>query len=130
VPERSSNAEARNRSDHLQAVERVYGPETWEVYHLLDRSLDPRGPEVLLSLAAQHLSESCVVLDVGCRDAAHLIELVRITGARGARVEPAARLLEQARAAVPRQDGAFRAEFQKLAYPFGTRNNDCVYRRD
>lgn len=31
--------------DHLRAVSRVYGPETWEVYDLLDRSLDPRSPE-------------------------------------------------------------------------------------
>ena len=35
----------------LLAVARVYGPETWEVYELLDRSLDPRGPDAMLDAA-------------------------------------------------------------------------------
>ena len=86
--------------DHLRAVSRVYGPETWEVYDLLDRSLHPRGPEVMLALAIERLTPASVVLDVGCRDASHLIELVRATGASGVGIDPVTRLVEQAREAV------------------------------
>ncbi len=46
--------------EHLRAVSRVYGPETWEVYELLDRSLDPRGPDALLTLAGEHLTADVV----------------------------------------------------------------------
>ena len=46
--------------DHLQAVSPVYGPETWEVYDLLDQSLDPRGPETMLALAVERLERSRV----------------------------------------------------------------------
>jgi ubiquinone/menaquinone biosynthesis C-methylase UbiE len=78
----------------------VYGPETWEIYDRLDESLDPRGPEALLALAVKLMTAASVVLDVGCRDAAHLIELVRTTGASGVGLDPVTRLVEQARAAV------------------------------
>jgi SAM-dependent methyltransferase len=86
--------------DHLRAVSRVYGPETWDVYELLDRSLDPRGPEVMLALAAERLTPTSVVLDVGCRDASHLIQLVRSTGARGVGIDPLGRFVDRAREAV------------------------------
>ncbi len=43
--------------DHLRAISRVYGAETWEVYDLLDRSLEPRGPEVM-SLASARLTQA------------------------------------------------------------------------
>jgi SAM-dependent methyltransferase len=86
--------------DHLRAVSRVYGPETWDVYDLLDRSLDPRGPDAMLGLATELLEPASVVLDVGCRDASHLIELVRATGATGVGIDPIARFVERARAAV------------------------------
>jgi hypothetical protein len=49
--------------DHLRAVSRVYGPETWEVYDLLDQSLDPRGPEAMLALAADRLTPGSRVLE-------------------------------------------------------------------
>ena len=86
--------------DHLQAVSRVYRPETWEVYALLDRSLDPRGPEVMLELASERLTAASVVLDVGCRDASHLIDLVRATGASGVGIDPVAGFVDKARTAV------------------------------
>jgi SAM-dependent methyltransferase len=86
--------------DHLGAVSRVYGPETWDVYDLLDRSLDPRGPETMLALATERLTPAAVVLDVGCRDASHLIELVRATGASGVGIDPLRRFVERARHAV------------------------------
>lgn len=86
--------------DHLRAVSRVYGPEAWDVYDLLDGSLDPRGPELMLALATERLTQASIVLDVGCRDAAYLIELVRTTGASGVGIDPVGRLVEQARKAV------------------------------
>jgi SAM-dependent methyltransferase len=86
--------------DHLRALSRVYGPEAWDVYDLLDRSLDPRGPEAMMTLAAERLTAASAVLDVGCRDASHLIELVRATGASGLGVEPLERFVARARAAV------------------------------
>jgi SAM-dependent methyltransferase len=86
--------------DHLRAVSRVYGPETWDVYELLDRSLDPRGPDVMLALATEHLTPTSVVLDVGCRDASHLIQLVRATGANGVGIDPLGRFVDRAREAV------------------------------
>jgi SAM-dependent methyltransferase len=87
--------------DHLRAVSRVYGPETWKVYELLDRSLDPPGPESMLTLAIERLTPASVVLDVGCRDASHLIELVRARpGASGVGIDPLGRFVERAREAV------------------------------
>lgn len=91
---------------HLRAVSRVYGPETWDVYDLLDRSLDPRGPDLMLALAIERLTPPSVVLDVGCRDASHLIELVRATGASGVGIDPVSRLVEQARRAVASETGS------------------------
>jgi SAM-dependent methyltransferase len=87
-------------SDHLQAVSRVYGPETWDVYELLDRSLNPRGPDEMVALATERLTPTSVVLDVGCRDASHLIQLVRSTGASGIGIDPLGRFVERARDAV------------------------------
>jgi len=86
--------------DHLQAVTRVYGPEAWDVYALLDRSLDPRGPHAMVELALEQLPPSAAVLDVGCRDASHLIELVRSAGGSGAGLEPVPLLAARARDAV------------------------------
>jgi ubiquinone/menaquinone biosynthesis C-methylase UbiE len=84
--------------DDLDALVRVYGPETWDVYELLDRSLHPRGPESMLALAVERLGPGSTVLDVGCRDATHLVELVRATGARGVGLEPVTHLVASARA--------------------------------
>ncbi|HEU5211353.1 MAG TPA: class I SAM-dependent methyltransferase [Gaiellaceae bacterium] len=70
---------------------RIYGPEAWAVYERLDRSLDPRGPDSMLDVASAYLSPDSAVLDVGCRDGAHLAELVRRTGARGVGIDPVGR---------------------------------------
>jgi SAM-dependent methyltransferase len=86
--------------DHLRVVSRVYGPEAWDVYAALDRSLDPRGPDLMLALATERLAPASIVLDVGCRDAAYLIELVRTTDASGVGIDPVRRLVERARKAV------------------------------
>jgi SAM-dependent methyltransferase len=70
---------------------RVYGPDMWAVYERLDESLDPRGPSSMLDVAAAYLSPGSAVLDVGCRDGRHLIELVERTGARGVGIDAVAR---------------------------------------
>jgi ubiquinone/menaquinone biosynthesis C-methylase UbiE len=119
--------------DHLGAVSRVYGPETWEVYDLLDRSLDPRGPDTMLALGIERLTPSSRVLDVGCRDASHLIELVRGSGALGVGLDPVGRLLEQARAAVAEAGLDERIELvagvmQHIPFPAGS--FDLVWCRD
>jgi len=119
--------------DHLQAVSRVYGPETWDVYALLDRSLDPRGPDAMLALAADRLTSASVVLDVGCRDASHLIELVQETGASGVGIDPVNRLVEQARKAVA--DAGLDARVQIVegvmqGIPYADASFDLVWCRD
>jgi SAM-dependent methyltransferase len=78
----------------VKGLARVYGPETWAVYERLDRSLDPRGPDSMLDVAVAYLSPGSAVLDVGCRDGKHLVELVRRTGARGVGIDAVARFPE------------------------------------
>jgi SAM-dependent methyltransferase len=119
--------------DHLHAISRVYGPETWDVYERLDRSLDPRGPELMLALATERLTAASVVLDVGCRDAAHLIELVGATGARGVGIDPLDRFVERARASVTEAGLDARIEIARgsiedIEYPDGA--FDLVWCRD
>lgn len=86
---------------NLDRMTTIYGPATWDVYERLDQSLDPGGPDMLYEIAAAHIDEDDRVLDAGCRDAAHLVELARrhptITGVG---VEPVAIHVERAVAAV------------------------------
>jgi ubiquinone/menaquinone biosynthesis C-methylase UbiE len=86
---------------NLDRMATIYGPATWDVYARLDESLNPRGPDMLYDLAAQHIAEGNTILDAGCRDAAHLIALVRQhPTTRGIGVEPVASHVGRARAAV------------------------------
>ena len=62
---------------HLGRMATIYGPTTWDVYARLDESLHPRDPDQLYEIAAPYIGDGDTVLDVGCRDAAQLIELVR-----------------------------------------------------
>jgi SAM-dependent methyltransferase len=89
-----------NSGGHLARLSRVYSPETWSVYELLDRSLEPRGPDWLYARAADYLTPGSVVLDAGCRDAAHLIRLVQAHAVVGIGIEPVAIHVERARLAV------------------------------
>jgi SAM-dependent methyltransferase len=119
--------------DHLRAVSRVYGPETWDVYDLLDRTLDPRGPEVMVALATERLTPASVVLDVGCRDASHLIQLVRATDASGVGIDPLGRFVERAREAVAEASLDARIQIvqgvmQDIPWPDGS--FDLVWCRD
>ena len=62
-------------------LSRVHGEETWRVYEVLDESLAPSGPVSLHDLAGSYLAPGSRVLDAGCRDAAHLIRLIRESSA-------------------------------------------------
>lgn len=69
--------------NNVAELTRVYGPTTWDVYAKLDVSLNPEGPDSLHDRAAALIRPGDVMLDAGCRDAEHLIRLVRdheITG--------------------------------------------------
>ena len=125
-------ADAPDR-DYLRAISRVYGPESWEIYDRLDGSLDPRGPDTLLALAVERMTAASVVLDVGCRDASHLIELVRATGSSGVGLDPVSRLVERARAAVSEAhlDGRVQIiEGVTQDIPFPDSSFDLVWCRD
>ena len=85
---------------HLARLSRVYSEETWSVYELLDRSLDPRGPDWLHTRAGEYLTRGSLVLDAGCRDGGHLIRLVQTYDVSGVGVEPVAIHVDRARTAV------------------------------
>jgi SAM-dependent methyltransferase len=107
---------------NLGRLGRVYGPTTWDVYERLDVSLDPAGPDSLLDEAGRYVTAGHVVLDAGCRDAAHLIELVRRFDVDGVGVEPVALHVERAVEAVHAADLADRITLHQgvmhdLPYP-------------
>jgi ubiquinone/menaquinone biosynthesis C-methylase UbiE len=84
----------------VERLSRVYGPVTWDVYEQLDTSLEPRGPDELIDLAGRWLRPGQSVLDAGCRDAAHLVQLVQRFGVNGVGLEPVARHVERGQVAV------------------------------
>lgn len=86
---------------NLDRMATIYGPTTWDVYARLDESLDPRGPDMLYDLAAEHIAENATILDAGCRDATHLVELAsRHSTITGIGIEPVAIHVDRERAAV------------------------------
>lgn len=106
---------------HLTRLSRVYSEETWSVYALLDRSLDPRGSDWLHTRAGEHLTPGALVLDAGCRDGAHLIRLVQAHDVAGVGVEPVAIHVARARAAV-----AAAGLEERIQIVHGTME-DCAY---
>jgi SAM-dependent methyltransferase len=79
-------------------------------------------PEALYAVAAKYLHPGSVILDAGCRDAAHLIRLVRDNGANGVGVDPVASHIERANAAIEAAALRDRIEvvegvIQELAFP-------------
>jgi sarcosine/dimethylglycine N-methyltransferase len=86
----------------MTSVDELY--EIWsrdsKLRESLNQSLDPRGTDWLFELFASlepHAGE--VLVDVGCRDAKHVIQLVREHELRGYAVDPLQLHVEQARAA-------------------------------
>lgn len=81
-------------------MESVYGTDDDELRALLDESLEPRAPTVLLDMGASLLTADSRLLDIGCRDARHLVPLVERTGCRGVGIDPVSRNRERAHTAV------------------------------
>jgi ubiquinone/menaquinone biosynthesis C-methylase UbiE len=87
--------------ENLDRMAEIYGPATWDIYARLEKTLEPRGPHMLSDLAARHAVEGAVVLDVGCRDATHTIQLIqRIEGSSGLGVDPVLLHIDRAKTAV------------------------------
>lgn len=119
---------------NLGRLATIYGPTTWEVYERLDESLDPRGPEMLYDIAAEHIADGDTILDAGCRDAAHLIELARRhPTTTGVGVEPVAIHVDQARATVQQAQLAGRLTIHQGGMhdiPVPARSIDFVWSRE
>jgi SAM-dependent methyltransferase len=84
----------------IARMQSVYGDDDERLRALLAESLAPRPPDFLLDLAAPLLTPRSRLLDVGCRDARHLIPLVTRSGCSGIGIDPIERNLKRARAAV------------------------------
>ncbi len=120
-------------SEHLDDMARIYSEKLWSLYELLDRSLDPRGPDLLHEIAVEYVSAGSLVLDAGCRDAEHLIRLVRGTDASGVGLDPIAWHIERAQAAVAAHHVADRVEILRgvmQELPFGNDHFDFIWCRD
>jgi cyclopropane fatty-acyl-phospholipid synthase-like methyltransferase len=78
----------------------VYGDDDEQLVATLRESLAPRPPDFLLDLAMPLLTPDSRVLDVGCRDARHLIPLVTKAGCSGVGIDPVDRNVSHAPAAV------------------------------
>jgi len=118
---------------HLARLSRVYSRATWDVYELLDQSLDPRSPDWLQQRAGEYLKPGNTILDAGCRDAAYLIELAQAHDITGVGIEPVAIHVEWARAAVTAAGLDERLQIiqggmENCAYPDG--HFDFIWCRD
>ena len=78
----------------------IYSKTFWNLCGDLDSSLDPAGPDQLYDIAAAYLHRGQRLLDVGCRDARHLIELVRRYDATGIGLDPVPWHVQRAQTAV------------------------------
>ena len=91
-------------SQHIARMEFVYGDDDAELVALLGETLAPRPPDVLLDLTLPLLTPDSRLLDIGCRDARHLIRLVVRSGCTGVGIEPVERNIDRARAGVTAAD--------------------------
>jgi SAM-dependent methyltransferase len=78
----------------------IYSESFWRLFDDLDISLEPAGPEQLYEIADPFLGAGHHILDVGCRDARHLIEPSRGYGSTGVGVDPVPWHVQRAQAAV------------------------------
>jgi ubiquinone/menaquinone biosynthesis C-methylase UbiE len=121
----------------LPTVEELYG-ELWaedEAFRAeVDRSLNPRPAESLYDTFGElGVEASDVVLDVGCRDAKHSVELVRRFGCRVIAADLIPRHLEQARERVANEGVEDRVSVVEAAIeslPLEDGSVDYVWCRD
>ena len=93
-----------DESQQISRMQFVYGDDHTELDALLAESLAPRSPDFLLDLAVPLLRPESRLLDVGCRDARHLIPLVTRSGCTGVGIDPVERNIVRARDAVAAAD--------------------------
>jgi SAM-dependent methyltransferase len=86
--------------EQMARMQFVYGSSDEELQALLEESLAPRSADFLLDLGVSLLTPDSRLLDIGCRDAWHLIPLVERAGCTGVGIDPVERNLDRARAAV------------------------------
>ena len=77
-------------------MDKIYSKSFWNLFGELDSSLNPAAPEQLYDIAGPYLHAGQRILDVGCRDARHLIELVRRHDATGIGLDPVVWRVERA----------------------------------
>lgn len=116
-----------------EALARVYGPATWDLYRRLDVTLEPRSPDWLTTLASELLMPGNLVLDAGCRDGFHLIELVQRNDVTGFGIDPVAHAIDRGREQIRAKGLAGRVTLgcgvlEDLPYP--DRRFDFVWCRD
>src|SRR4051794_38248453 len=87
-------------SQQIAQMKFVYGDDHAQLDALLSESVAPRPPDFLFDLARPLLTPDSRLLDVGCRDARHLIPLVMRSGCTAVGIDPVERNTDRARAAV------------------------------
>jgi SAM-dependent methyltransferase len=100
-------------SQQIRHMKLVYGDDDPQLRALLSESLAPRPPDFLLDLATPLLTSESRLLDVGCRDARHLIPLVMRSGCTAVGIDPVERNIDRARAAVTAADLDQRIEIRR-----------------
>jgi SAM-dependent methyltransferase len=121
----------------MVTVERLYG-ELWAddraIEAELERSLAPRGPDLLYELFARFSpGPADLVLDVGARDARHAIALARRVGCRAVAVDPVSLHVARATAAIAEAGLSDRIAVERAgieALPLANGAADHVWCRD
>jgi ubiquinone/menaquinone biosynthesis C-methylase UbiE len=124
-------------ADLDRALEALYGDigiSDAEFEARLDRSLGPRGPDMLYDkMAALGLGQGRQLLDVGCRDAAHTCQLASRFGCQALGVDPIAYNIAKARALIAERGLAEQVravEGRIETLPAGDHEFDFIWCRD
>jgi SAM-dependent methyltransferase len=120
-----SDAEARMRGhDAYDLIEEQFNQE-------LDESLGPSGPDSLLRYVAEMtLPAGAVVVDVGCGEGEHAVELATRFGFQVTGVEPVSRLVQAARENAPPDCPVRFAAGTAERLPLPSGSADLVWSRD
>jgi ubiquinone/menaquinone biosynthesis C-methylase UbiE len=120
------------------SIDELYG-EVWGVDNSglvadLTRSLNPRNPALLYEMfESLRVKPGARVLDVGCRDASHAVELARKFGCRVIAIDPIPLHLEKAKKLVSNVGLASQVEVKAgriEALPLGDASVDHIWCRD
>jgi len=111
----------------------IYSPRFWQLFEKLDVSLTPQGPDQLHDIARGFLPSRARILDVGCRDAGHLLRLVHATGGTGFGIDPVPWHIQRASQLVAGEGLCSRVHLARAvaeAIPTGDAAFDLVWYRD